>query len=73
MCSQEEWPSYCQEAHMAPKQYYLEDIKIQAKIAELDKVTRLFKALSETGELFPGIPTDFFGLDKDEGPTDDLQ
>jgi hypothetical protein len=54
----------------------LDDIKIQADITELDKGIHEKiggKALSETDISFPDIPIDFFGLDKEDGPTDDLQ
>jgi hypothetical protein len=54
----------------------LDNIKIQANIAELDKGIQEKiggKALSETDVLFPDIPIDFFGLDEEDGPTDDPQ
>jgi hypothetical protein len=54
----------------------LDDIKIQADITELDKGIHKKiggKATSETDVSFPDIPIDFFGLDEEDGPTDDPQ
>jgi hypothetical protein len=54
----------------------LDNIKIQANIAELDQGIHEKiggKALAETDILFPDVPIDFFGLDEEDGPTDNPQ
>jgi hypothetical protein len=54
----------------------LDNIKIQADIAELDKGIHEKiggKALSETDVSFPDVPIDFFELDEEDGPMDDPQ